>query len=191
MSSNPTAALGRKFPISLKKMLSGPAGKNFRRIAGLKEETVMSLRSRFTDDLKTAMKAGDPARVSTVRMILARMKDLDIAARPKGGEPIGEDEIVSALRNMVKSRAEASAMYVQGGRGELAAREDAEIAIIDAYLPLPMEGAALDAAVDAAIAQTAASGTRDMGRVMAALKTTHGAALDMARANGLVKARLV
>jgi uncharacterized protein YqeY len=150
----------------------------------------MSLRTRFTEDLKTAMKSGDSARVSTVRMIIARLKELDIAARSKGGGPIGDEEIVSALRNMVKSRSEASTMYLQGGRGELSAKEDAEITIIEGYLPAPMEGAALEAAVDAAVAETGATTMRDMGRVMAALKARHGAALDMARANALVKARL-
>ena len=150
----------------------------------------MTLRARFTDDMKQAMKAGDSARVSTVRMILARVKDLDIAARPKGVERIGDDEIVSALRNMVKQRAEAATLYLQGGRGELAAKEDAEIVILEGYLPAPMDSAALEAAVDAAVAETGASGMRDMGRVMAALKASHGADLDMARANALVKARL-
>ena len=150
----------------------------------------MSLRARFTEDLKTAMKAGDAARLSTVRMILARVKDLDIAARPKGVERIGEDEIVAALRNMVKSRAEASALYLSGGRGELAAKEDAEIGVIEGYLPAPMEGGALESAVEAAIARTGAAGMRDMGKVMAALKAEHGANLDMARAGALVKAKL-
>nr|WP_321985549.1 GatB/YqeY domain-containing protein [uncultured Lichenicoccus sp.] len=150
----------------------------------------MTLRTRVSDDLKLAMKAGDAARVSTLRMILARVKDLDIAARPKGVEGIGDDEIVSALRNMVKQRSESAALYLQGGRGELAAKEDAEIVMIEGYLPAPMDGAALEAAVDAAVAETGASGLRDMGRVMAALKATHGAGLDMARANALVKARL-
>lgn len=150
----------------------------------------MSLRPRFSADLKTAMKAGDTLRVSTVRMIMARLKELDIAARPKGVEQIGEEEVVSALRNMVKSRAEAAAMYLQGGRAELAAKEQAEIAIIEDYLPAPMDDAALHAAIDAAIAQTGVSGLRDMGRVMAALKAAHGATLDMTRANALVKARL-
>ena len=150
----------------------------------------MSLRARFTTDLKVAMKAPDPARVSILRMVMARVKDLDIAARPKGVEQITEDEIVSALRNMVKSRAESSAMYVQGGRPELAAKEDAEIAMIEGSLPAPMDAAALEAAVDAAIAQSNAAGMKDMGRVMAALKTAHGATLDMARVNPLVKAKL-
>ncbi len=150
----------------------------------------MSVRARLTDDLKTAMKAADPLRVSTIRMVLARLKDLDIAGRPRGVERIGEDEVVSALRAMVKSRSEAAALYRQGDRAELAAKEDAEIAIIEGYLPAPMNDTALEAAVAAAIEASGASGMRDMGRVMAALKTAHGAALDMARANPLVKARL-
>ena len=91
---------------------------------------------------------------------------------------------------MVKQRAEAATLYLQGGRGELAAKEDAEIVILEGYLPAPMDSAALEAAVDAAVAETGASGMRDMGRVMAALKASHGADLDMARANALVKARL-
>ena len=150
----------------------------------------MSLRIRFKEDLKAAMRAAEPVRLSTVRMIMARVKDLDIAARPKGVEQIADDEIVSALRNMVKSRVEASSMYLQGGRPELSAKEDAEIAVIEAYLPAPMEGAALENAVDAAIAETGAAGMRDMGKVMASLKATYGATLDMARGNTLVKARL-
>ncbi|WP_428374863.1 GatB/YqeY domain-containing protein [Lichenicoccus sp.] len=150
----------------------------------------MTLRARFTDDTKLAMKAGDTARVSTLRMILARVKDLDIAARPKGVEQISDDEIVPALRNMVKQRSESASLYLQGGRGELAAKEAAEIVIIEGYLPAPMDSAALQAAVESAVAETGASGLRDMGRVMAALKAAHGPALDMARAKALVQARL-
>ncbi len=150
----------------------------------------MSLRVRFNDDLKQAMKSGDTARVSTVRMIIARIKDLDIAGRPKGFAQIDETEIVSALRNMAKQRGEAAALYVQGGRGELAAKENAEIALIESYLPAQMDSAAMQHAVEGAIVATQASGVRDMGRVMAALKASHGAALDMARAGALVKARL-
>ena len=156
----------------------------------LNESTAMSLRTRFTEDLKQAMKAGDAARVSTLRMIIARLKDLDIAARPKGVAQIDEADIVPALRNMAKQRAEAAALYEQGGRGELAAKENAEIAIIAGYLSAQMDEAALRQAIDAAIAATDAAAPRDMGRVMAALKAGHGPALDMARAGALVKARL-
>ena len=150
----------------------------------------MSLRARFTDGLKTAMKAHDAPRVSTLRMVLARLKELDIAARPKGVAEIPDDEITSMLRNMVKSRTESAALYLQGGRGELAAKEDAEIVVIEEFLPAPMDDAALVLAVADAVAETGAGSMKDMGRVMAALKTRHGAALDLGRANAMVKARL-
>ncbi|MCQ8241005.1 GatB/YqeY domain-containing protein [Rhizosaccharibacter radicis] len=148
------------------------------------------LRQRFTDGLKSSMKAGDSARTSTIRMIIAKMKELDIAARPRGVEQVGDDDLVGMLRGMVKSRAEASALYIQGGRGELAAKEDAEIVVIEEFLPTPMDAAALEAAVDTAIAATGAASVKDMGKVMGALKAAHGAALDLGRANGLVKEKL-
>jgi uncharacterized protein YqeY len=150
----------------------------------------MTLRDRFSDSLKSAMKAKDAPRLSTLRMITARLKDLDIAARPKGIERIPDDEIVSMLRNMVKSRAEAAALYLQGGRGALAAKEDAEIVVIEEFLPAPMDEAALVRAVADAVAETGAASMKDMGKVMGALKATHGAELDLGRANALVKARL-
>jgi uncharacterized protein YqeY len=148
----------------------------------------MDLRSRFTDELKTAMRAGDSARVSTLRMITAKLKDTDIAARP--GPPVDDAGIVAMLRGMAKSRAESVAMYRQGGREELAAKEEAEIAVIEAFLPRQMDEAAMAAAVDAAVVETGAASIKDMGKVMAALKAKHAATLDMAKAGPLVKARL-
>ncbi len=148
----------------------------------------MTLRTQFTDALKTSMKAGDSARTSTLRMILAKVKDADIAARP--AEQLNDDQVTSVLRGMVKSRRESVEMYTQGNRPELAAKEEAEIAVIEGFLPQQMDEAAVKAAVDAAIAETGAAGPKDMGRVMAALKAKHAASLDMARATPLVKARL-
>ncbi|MDT7950656.1 MAG: GatB/YqeY domain-containing protein [Acetobacteraceae bacterium] len=150
----------------------------------------MSLRNQFTDALKTSMKAGDSARTSTLRMIMAKLKDADIAGRPRGVAVILDDEIIAMLRGMVKSRRESVELYRQGNRPELAAKEEAEIAVIESFLPQPMDDAALAAAVDKAIADSGATTPKDMGRVMAALKSAHGAALDMSRANPLVKARL-
>ncbi len=150
----------------------------------------MSLRERFTDELKAAMKAGDTARVSTLRMILARVKDVDIAARPKGVERVTDDEIVAALRGMVKSRRESVELYKQGNRLELVAKEEAEIAVIEAFLPRQMDEAAMARAVDEAIAETGAASIKDMGRVMAALKAKHAASLDNAKAGPMVKAKL-
>jgi uncharacterized protein len=151
---------------------------------------MMSLREQFTDQLKASMKAGDSARTSTLRMILARVKDVDIAARPKGVQSVPDDEILAALRGMVKSRRESIELYRQGKRPELAAKEDAEIAVIEGFLPRQMDDAATEQAVADAVAATGAAGIRDMGRVMAALREKYAASLDMARAGPLVKARL-
>jgi uncharacterized protein len=150
----------------------------------------MGLREQFTDTLKTAMKAGDAARVSTLRMILARLKDTDIAARPKGVAQVPEPEIIAMLRSMVKSRRESVTLYRQGNRPELAAKEEAEIAVIESFLPQTMDEAAMADAIAAAIAATGAASVKDMGKVMAELRARHGAALDMARAGAAVKAQL-
>ena len=151
---------------------------------------MMSLRERFTDGLKDSMRAKDAPRTSTLRMILARLKDTDIAARPSGVTAISDDEITGMLRSMVKSRRESVVMYEQGNRPELAAKELAEIAVIEGFLPQQMDDAALAAEVEAAVAGTGAASQKEMGKVMAALKAKHGAALDMARAGTLVRARL-
>ena len=150
----------------------------------------MPLREQFTDALKAAMKAHDAPRTSTLRMILARLKDTDIAARPRGVAAIPDDEILAMLRTMVKSRRESIELYVRGNRPELAAKEAAEIAAIEGFLPQQMDEAALAAAVEAAVTETGAANPKEMGRVMAALRARHGAALDMGRAGPLVKARL-
>jgi uncharacterized protein YqeY len=150
----------------------------------------MSLREQFTDQLKVSMKAGDSARTSTLRMILAKLKDTDIAARPKGIAKVPDDEVLQMLRGMVKSRRESVVLYQQGNRPELAAKEGAEIAVIEAFLPQQMDDQAVQAAVMAAIAEAGASGIKDMGKVMAALRARHGASLDMAKAGPIVKAKL-
>jgi len=147
------------------------------------------LRTRFTAALKTAMLAKDTATTSTVRMILAKLKDVDIAARPSGVDKVPDEQIVSMLRGMQKSRRESVDLYTQGGRQELVDKELAEIAVIETFLPQQMDDAAIAAAVEAAIAETGAASVKDMGKVMAVLKK-HGGALDMAKANPLVKAKL-
>jgi hypothetical protein len=149
----------------------------------------MDLRTRFNAALKEAMLAKDAARTSTVRMILAKLKDTDIAARPLGVDKVPDEQIVAMLRGMQKSRRESVELYRQGGREELAAKEEAEIAVIESFLPQQMDDAAIAKAVDAAIAETGAASVKDMGKVMAVLKK-HGGALDMSKANPLVKAKL-
>ncbi len=148
----------------------------------------MTLRETLSAEVIASMKAGTSARTATLRMVSAKLKDADIAARP--GPPLDDDAAVGQLRGMIKSRRESVVLYNQGNRPELAAKEEAEIAVIEGFLPQAMDDAALAAAVDRAMAETGASAMKDMGRVMAALKTAHGAALDMARANPLVRARL-
>ena len=151
---------------------------------------VIGLREQFADQLKASMKAGNAARTSTLRMILARLKDIDIAARPKGIGPVPDEEIVGMLRGMVKSRRESVELYHQGHRQDLVDKEEAEIAVIEAFLPRQMDETAMQQAIAAAITETGATGIRDMGKVMAALRARHAATLDMARAGPMVKARL-
>lgn len=150
----------------------------------------MGLRERFTEELKTAMKAGNAARVSTLRLILARLKETDIAARPGGTAPVDEFAIQAMLQSMIRSRRESIELYRQGHRPDLVAKEEAEILVIESFLPQPLNETALEEAVSTAIAETGAAEIKDMGKVMAVLKARHGAALDLARVGPLVKARL-
>src|SRR6185436_625052 len=114
----------------------------------------MGLREQLTEQLKVSMKAGDAPRTSTLRMILARIKDVDIAARPKGIDRVPDEEVLSVLRGMVKSRRESVDMYRQGNRPDLVAKEEAEIAVIETFLPKQMDETATEQAVAAAIAET-------------------------------------
>lgn len=150
----------------------------------------MTLREQFTAELKTAMIAREAARVGALRMITAKLKDADIAARPKGIAAIPDDEIIAMLKGMVKSRRESVELYVQGNRQDLADKELAEIAVIEHFLPAQMDDAATEAAVMAAIAEAGATTTKDMGKVMAILKARHAASLDMSKVNPLVKKHL-
>jgi uncharacterized protein YqeY len=150
----------------------------------------MTLRTQFTDQMKASMKAGDSARTSSLRMIMAKLKDTDIASRPKGVDQIPDEEIIPMLRGMVKSRRESVELYTKGNRPELAAKEEAEIGVIESFLPSQMDAAAMEQAVAAAVAETGAASIKDMGKVMAALRAKHAANLDMAMAGPMVKARL-
>ena len=150
----------------------------------------MPIRDDLTAATKTSMLARDADRTSTLRMIAAKLKDSDIAARPKGLTAIPEEEIVAMLRSMIKSRRDAIALYRQGKREELAAKEEAEIAVIEEFLPKTLSGDALASVIAEAIASTGATSPKDMGKVIAALKAKHGPALDMSVASSAVKAAL-
>ena len=148
------------------------------------------LRDDINNALKDAMKGGDKRRVSTLRLVNSALKNADIEARGQGKGPLSDEELLSLLQKMIKQRQESVELYEKGGRAELAAQEREEIAIIASYLPQQMSEAEMRAAIDAAVAETGAAGMRDMGKVMAALKTSHAGKMDFAKASGLVKARL-
>jgi uncharacterized protein YqeY len=150
----------------------------------------MTLRAQFPQALKAAMLGGDAARTGTMRMIMAKLKDADIASRPSGVPEISEEQVVAMLRGMVKQRRESVDLYIQGKRQDLVDKETAEIAVIEGFLPQQMDEAGLEAAVAAAIAETGAAGMKDMGKVMAALKAKYAASLDLGRAGAVVKAKL-
>lgn len=149
------------------------------------------LRTTLNDALKDAMRNRDQRGVSTLRMVLAQLKDRDIAARPSGNaEGIGDDQILVMLQGMVKQRRESIALYKQGGRDDLVAQEEGEIAVIERFLPRQMDEAEMNTAIAAVIAETGATSVKDMGRIMAALKQRYAGQMDFARAGALVKAAL-
>src|SRR5207302_244234 len=137
----------------------------------------------LSERLKTAMRAKDSRTLSAVRMILAALKERDVAARTAGNvAEVGDPEILRLLQGMVKQRRESIALYQQGNRPELAAQEEAEIAVIESFMPEQMSDDEIAAAARAAIAATGAAGIKDMGKVMAALRERHAGILDMAKA---------
>jgi uncharacterized protein YqeY len=149
------------------------------------------LREQITEAMKDAMRAREPDTLSTVRMILAGIKDKDIAARPGGNATgIGDPEILSLLQSMVKQRRESVALYAQGNRADLVAKEEGEIAVIERFLPKQMDAAETDAAITAAIAESGAASIKDMGKVMAALKGKYSGQMDFSAVGPAVKAKL-
>jgi uncharacterized protein YqeY len=151
----------------------------------------MPLRTRLNDALKSAMKSKDTRAVSTVRLILAALKDRDIAARSKGNhDGIDEAEILQMLQTMVKQREESIALYEKGGRLELAQQEQEEIDIIRGYLPKQLSEAEIAAAVKDVVAELGATSLKDMGRTMAALRERYAGQMDFTKASGAVKAQL-
>jgi len=149
------------------------------------------LRNQLNDALPTAMKAKDSRAVGTVRLILAALKDRDIAARGKGNtEGIDETEILQMLQTMIKQRNESIEMYEKGYRMELAQQEREEIEIIRRFLPEQMTEDAAKTAIMELIGELGAEGLKDMGRTMGALRERYAGRMDFAKASGLVKAQL-
>ena len=146
------------------------------------------------DEIKAAqiaaMKSGDKERLAAVRLILSKIKDRDIELRTAKQVPEDDAVVTEVLQKMVKQRRESIAMYEQGGRAELAAKEQAEVDVIEGFLPTQMSEEETMSAIDAIKAEVGAESVKDMGRVMALLKERHGTQLDMSKASGLVKAAL-
>ena len=153
----------------------------------------MALRERILADTKDAMKAKETARLSTLRLISAAIKDREIAARTEGGEQGGltEADLIAILSKMVKQRQESAKAYEEGGRLELAERELDEIALIQSYLPRQLDDAETHAAIDKAISDLGAESIRDMGRVMAELRVRHAGQMDFGAVGPMVKDRLM
>jgi uncharacterized protein len=150
------------------------------------------LRARFTEGLKQAMKEQDKRATSTLRLILAALKDRDVAARTKGRQDgVTEDEMLAMLQSMIKQRQESISLYEQGGRCELAEREREEMEIIQSFLPTQLDGDDMIEAVDGVLNEIGAASIKDMGRAMAELKQRYAGQLDFAKASLLVKQRLV
>lgn len=149
------------------------------------------LRTRLNEALKEAMRAKNQRAVSTLRLILAALKDRDIASRSRGAtDGIDEDEILAMLQTMIKQRREAISLYEQGGRLELAEQEAEEIAVIESFMPKQLDDQEIRGAVQAIIDEIGACGLKDMGRTMAALRARYAGQMDFGKASGMVKEQL-
>ncbi len=149
------------------------------------------LREELNQSLKEAMRARDQQALTTVRLILAALKDRDIQARSEGqGDGIGDDEILDMLTKMVKQRREAMTLYEKGNRQDLVDKEQSEIDVIQRFLPKQLNDSELEAAVLQAIGELEAASVKDMGRVMGVLKQRFAGRMDFGRASGIAKAKL-
>ncbi|MGB1183124.1 MAG: GatB/YqeY domain-containing protein [Candidatus Puniceispirillaceae bacterium] len=150
------------------------------------------MRERIAQAMKDALKSKDQATLSTIRLIVAALKDRDIAARSDNNhDGISDDEILSMLQTMIKQRNESAKMYEDGGRPELADAEKAEIVLIQQFLPEQLSKDDIEKAITEAIAQTNAASIKDMGKVMAHLKDQHAGQMDFSAASQMVKAALM
>lgn len=148
------------------------------------------LRKAFTDRMKESMKSKDEIGTATSRLIIAALKERDINARGQGREAIDDNEILSMLQGMVKQRQESIKIYTDAKRQDLADREMAEVRVIETFLPKQMDDNEAEAAVAGLIAELGVSSIKDMGKVMAELKTRFAGQMDMAKASGMIKSKL-
>ncbi|MBK1672702.1 glutamyl-tRNA amidotransferase [Ectothiorhodospira shaposhnikovii] len=148
--------------------------------------TTSSLKSRITEDMKAAMRGGDKSRLGTVRLILAAIKQMEVDSRTE----LDDAQILAVLDKMVKQRRESISQYQQAGRDDLAQVEQAELEVIQAYLPQALTDDEIRQMIDAALAESGAESVRDMGKVMNLLKPRMQGRADMAAVSGMVKSRL-
>ncbi len=144
------------------------------------------MRAKISDDLKVAMKAGEKQRVATLRLINAAIQSAEIEAK----KTLDDASILTVMTKMVKQRRDSIEQYTNGGRPDLAETEQAEISIIEAYLPKQMDENDVKAAVQSAIAETGAASAKDMGKVMGVLKAKYAGKMDFQKASAAVKAAL-
>ena len=145
----------------------------------------MALKERIQEDMKSAMRSGEKERLATIRLILSAIKQREVDERIV----LDDSQVLSAIEKMVKQRKESIAQFEAGGRADLVAKEAAEMAQLQVYLPEPLSAADLAALIDAAVASTGATSIKDMGKVMAEVKTAAAGRADMAAVGALIKAR--
>ena len=145
---------------------------------------------QLEEALKHAMKAREACRVATIRLILAALRDRDIAERGKGNAELGNREILALMQTMIRQRRESIEQYERGGRVDLAEREAEEIAVIETFMPPAIEGEDMVSIVRVVVADLDACTIKDMGRTMACLKAKYAGRMDFAKASGLVKEML-
>ena len=146
----------------------------------------MTMKDRITEDMKTAMRAKDTARLSTIRLLLAAMKQREVDERIT----LSDADVLAIIDKMIKQRKDSITQFQAGGRNDLVAAESAEVDVLSAYLPQQLSDAEVGALIDAAIARTGAAGVAGMGKVMAELKPQVAGRADMGKVSALVKARL-
>lgn len=151
----------------------------------------MSTRENINAAMKDAMKNKEMERLATIRLIIAAMKDKDVASRTDGrNDGIDESAVLSLLQSMIKQRTESSKIFRENGRPELADKEDGEIAVIQSFLPKQLSDDDVASVIEQIIAETGAAGIKDMGKVMAELKAKYAGQLDMGKAGGVIKQKL-
>jgi uncharacterized protein YqeY len=150
------------------------------------ENRSMALKDRITEDMKTAMRAGEKERLATIRLILSAIKQREVDERIT----LDDSQVLAAVEKMIKQRKEAITQFEAGGRADLVAKETAEIAILQTYLPAQMSDADIDGLIAEAIASTGAASIKDMGKVMAAVKAKAQGRADMGAVSARIKQKL-